>query len=94
MEKLSPLLRISTLFVGDQQPFSFRTNASQGNDGSYGLVVRSGKAGAAPFRLCWGPPNVPRALGVARKKGWSFDIMTTSFFLSRRSVRPDNRSGR
>ena len=38
-------------------------------------------------------PNVPRALGVARKKGWSFDIMTTSFFLSRRSVRPDNRSG-
>lgn len=38
-------------------------------------------------------PNVPRTLGVARKKGWSFDIMTTSFFLSRRSVRPDNRSG-
>jgi KUP system potassium uptake protein len=38
-------------------------------------------------------PNVPRALGIARKKGWSFDIMTTSFFLSRRSVRPDNRSG-
>ena len=38
-------------------------------------------------------PNIPRALGVARKKGWSFDIMTTSFFLSRRSVRPDNRSG-
>ena len=38
-------------------------------------------------------PNVPRALAVARKKGWNFDIMTTSFFLSRRSVRPDNRSG-
>jgi KUP system potassium uptake protein len=38
-------------------------------------------------------PNVPRALGVARKKGWNFDIMTTSFFLSRRSVRPDIRSG-
>jgi KUP system potassium uptake protein len=38
-------------------------------------------------------PNVPRALGIARKKGWSFDIMSTSFFLSRRSIRPDPRSG-
>jgi KUP system potassium uptake protein len=38
-------------------------------------------------------PNVPRALAVARKQGWSFDIMSTSFFLSRRSVRPDARSG-
>jgi KUP system potassium uptake protein len=38
-------------------------------------------------------PNVPKALGVARKHGWTFDIMSTSFFLSRRSVRPDPRSG-
>ena len=38
-------------------------------------------------------PNVPKALGVARKQGWQFDIMSTSFFLSRRSVRPDPRSG-
>jgi KUP system potassium uptake protein len=38
-------------------------------------------------------PNVPKALAVARKQGWHFDIMTTSFFLSRRSVRPDPRSG-
>jgi KUP system potassium uptake protein len=38
-------------------------------------------------------PNVPKALGLARKEGLSFDIMTTSFFLSRRSVRPDSRSG-
>ena len=37
-------------------------------------------------------PNVPRALGIARKQGWSFDIMSTSFFL-RRSVRADARSG-
>ncbi|MFY9736169.1 MAG: potassium transporter Kup, partial [Rhodoplanes sp.] len=29
-------------------------------------------------------PNVPRALGMARKLGWQFDIMSTSFFLSRR----------
>ena len=31
-------------------------------------------------------PNVPSVLGLARKLGWKFDIMTTSFFLSRRSV--------
>jgi KUP system potassium uptake protein len=38
-------------------------------------------------------PNVPKALAIARKQGWQFDIMATSFFLSRRSVRPDARSG-
>ena len=38
-------------------------------------------------------PNVPKALGQARKEGLSFDIMSTSFFLSRRSVRLDPRSG-
>jgi KUP system potassium uptake protein len=38
-------------------------------------------------------PNVPKALAIARKQGWQFDIMSTSFFLSRRSVRPDTRSG-
>jgi KUP system potassium uptake protein len=38
-------------------------------------------------------PNIPRALAVARKFGLSFDIMSTSFFLSRRAVRPDPRSG-
>ena len=38
-------------------------------------------------------PNVPKALAIARKHGWTFDIMSTSFFLSRRSVRPDARSG-
>jgi KUP system potassium uptake protein len=37
-------------------------------------------------------PNVPKALAVARKKGWSFDIMSTSFFLSRRSLRPAAKS--
>ena len=37
-------------------------------------------------------PN-PKALAIARKHGWTFDIMSTSFFLSRRSVRPDARSG-
>ena len=33
-------------------------------------------------------PNVPKALAIARKLGWQFDIMSTSFFLSRRSLRP------
>ena len=31
-------------------------------------------------------PNVPKALAIARKHGWQFDIMSTSFFLSRREV--------
>jgi KUP system potassium uptake protein len=38
-------------------------------------------------------PNVPKALALARKAGWSFDIMSTSFFLSRRTLRPAVRSG-
>jgi len=38
-------------------------------------------------------PNIPRALAVARKHGWSFDIMATSFFLSRRTLRPAPQSG-
>jgi KUP system potassium uptake protein len=32
-------------------------------------------------------PNVPQALAIARQHGWQFDIMATSFFLSRRSLR-------
>jgi len=38
-------------------------------------------------------PNVPKALILARKLGWQFDIMATSFFLSRRSLKPAPRSG-
>ena len=38
-------------------------------------------------------PNVPRALAIARKQGWSFDIMSTSFFLSRRALKPSAQSG-
>jgi KUP system potassium uptake protein len=33
-------------------------------------------------------PNVPKALVIARKLGWQFDIMATSFFVSRRSLKP------
>ena len=38
-------------------------------------------------------PNVPKALAVARKHGWHFDIMSTSFFLSRRALKPSPKSG-
>jgi KUP system potassium uptake protein len=38
-------------------------------------------------------PNVPKALVIARKHGWSFDIMATSFFLSRRALKPAAHSG-
>jgi KUP system potassium uptake protein len=38
-------------------------------------------------------PNVPKALAIARKVGWQFDIMSTSFFLSRRSLKPAVSSG-
>jgi KUP system potassium uptake protein len=38
-------------------------------------------------------PNVPKALAVARKLGWQFDIMSTSFFVSRRSLKPASQSG-
>jgi KUP system potassium uptake protein len=38
-------------------------------------------------------PNIPKALGIARKLGLQFDIMSTSFFLSRRTLRRAQRSG-
>ena len=38
-------------------------------------------------------PNVPKGLAILRKQGFKFDIMSTSFFLSRRSIRPAAHSG-
>ena len=38
-------------------------------------------------------PNIPRGLVLLRKQGFKFDIMATSFFLSRRSIRPSAHSG-
>ena len=38
-------------------------------------------------------PNIPKALVLARKLGWKFDIMSTSFFLSRRSLKLGPKSG-
>src|SRR6266404_5990880 len=50
----------------------------------------------ATVRLRFGfmeSPNVPKALVIARKLGWQFDIMATSFFVSRRSLKPSSQSG-
>jgi KUP system potassium uptake protein len=33
-------------------------------------------------------PNIPKTLVLLRRQGFKFDIMATSFFLSRRSIRP------
>ena len=38
-------------------------------------------------------PNVPKALALARRRGEKFDIMTTSFFLNRRSFRAARNQG-
>ena len=38
-------------------------------------------------------PNIPKGLAIARKHGWNFDIMSTSFFLSRRALKPAAKSG-
>jgi KUP system potassium uptake protein len=38
-------------------------------------------------------PNLPKALVLARRLGWKFDIMSTSFFLSRRSLKAGQKSG-
>jgi KUP system potassium uptake protein len=38
-------------------------------------------------------PNIPKALVLGRKLGWKFDIMSTSFFLSRRSLKAGNKQG-
>ncbi|MBA9032932.1 KUP system potassium uptake protein [Rhizobium leguminosarum] len=38
-------------------------------------------------------PNIPRALILVRKLGLKFDIMSTSFFLSRRTIIPSKKGG-
>ena len=37
-------------------------------------------------------PNIPKALPACRAQGWKFDVMRTSFFLSRRSLKPSAQS--
>ncbi len=38
-------------------------------------------------------PNVPKSLDLCRRNGWSIEIMKTSFFLARRWIKSDPRSG-
>ena len=38
-------------------------------------------------------PNVPMTLARSKKLGWKFDIMSTSFFLSRRSLKASPKGG-
>src|SRR3954451_23818633 len=38
-------------------------------------------------------PNVPKALGIARKVGWQFDILSPSFLLPPRAPKPATHSG-
>jgi len=48
------------------------------------------------IRLSFGymeQPNVPKALALARSEGLKIEIMSTSFFLSRRSFRPSPAAG-
>jgi KUP system potassium uptake protein len=54
------------------------------------------RADVAAVTLTFGymeAPNVIRGLTLAREQGLHFDIMTTSFFLSRRSLSPTAKSG-
>ena len=60
------------------------------------LVLERLSGNFVRMRLTFGymeSPNVPRALIQARKKGEKYDIMTTSFFLNRRTFRSSRKAG-
>ena len=60
------------------------------------LVLERLSGNFVRMRLTFGymeSPNVPRALIQARKKGEKYDIMTTSFFLNRRTFRSSRNAG-
>jgi KUP system potassium uptake protein len=58
-----------------------RTEITELGDGFWSLVLRYGYMET---------PNIPKALASLRKKGFKFDIMATSFFLSRRTIVPSS----
>src|SRR5215831_4038015 len=65
-----------------------------GDDERVKITVRSPRFSSMALKFGYmESPNVPKALAVARKHGWHFDIMSTSFFLSRRALKPAARSG-
>jgi len=77
---------------------SFSPSKPHRHHGSTGERVRLEQIGATftKVTLRFGfmeSPNVPKALAIARKLGWQFDIMSTSFFLSRRALKPAAHSG-
>jgi KUP system potassium uptake protein len=70
------LLRV----VNEPKPYlddAERAEMTELGDGFWSLVVRYGYMET---------PNIPKALALLRKRGFKFDIMATSFFLSRRTI--------
>ena len=57
------------------------------------LDARASAAGVRLFSHELLPSTNIEALALARKLGWPFDIMSTSFFLSRRALKPATHSG-
>ena len=59
------------------------------------VVIEPVAAGFRRVTMTFGymeEPNVPHGLALCRKLGWKFDIMTVSFLVSRRSLKPAARS--
>ena len=66
--------------VNEPRPYldeAERTEMTELGDGFWSLTVRYGYMET---------PNIPKALAAMRRKGFKFDIMATSFFLSRRTI--------
>jgi KUP system potassium uptake protein len=66
--------------VNEPKPYLDETERSEMaelGDGFWSLILRYGYMET---------PNIPKALAALRKQGFKFDIMATSFFLSRRSI--------
>jgi len=70
---------IATVETADQPrvPRDERVTLERLNDDFQRLTIRYGFMES---------PNVPKALGLCRKQGLKFDIMSTSFFLGKRTV--------
>ena len=75
---------------GDKVKVTFVENVAEGPDAER-IVIEPLSDTFSRIRLTFGymeQPNVPRALALARKDGMKFDIMSTSFFLNRRTLKP------
>jgi KUP system potassium uptake protein len=70
--------------VNEPRPYldeAERTEITELGGGFWSLILRYGYMET---------PNIPKALAALRKKGFKFDIMATSFFLSRRTIVPSS----